>query len=606
MPTLILDTEVFGDYFLAAFMDADTGAVQHFEMYPPSFTDDGDTIPGAALDTDALAEVVRGNRLVTFNGANFDMPIVSEAVAGASCATLKRIADAIIKNNKKWWTLGITPVECDHVDLIEVAPGVASLKAYGARLHTRRLQDLPIDPDASIAPEQRELLRSYCDNDLAITLALYRQLEPQIGLREQMGQVYGMDLRSKSDAQIAEAVLRQEVERILGRRLVKPETQPGDRFSFAVPAWVSFATDPLREVLDTVAGAAFTIAPNGAVTMPDDIAGLRITIGGSTYRMGIGGLHSSEKTVAHRADADHLLVDRDVTSYYPSIILRCGLAPEHMGAAFTTVYRRLVERRVAAKRAGETVTADALKIAVNGSFGKLGSPYSILYSPKLLIQTTLTGQLALLMLIEALEAAGIPVVSANTDGIVIRCPRAQAWEMEAIVWRWEQATGFGTEETEYAALYSRDVNNYIAVKPSGSVKLKGAYAPAGIAKHPANEIAVAAAVLYLVRGTPVEQTVRECRDVRKFVTVRQVKGGAVKGDTYLGRVVRWYYARGATGTITYQVNGYTVPRSEGARPLMELPDALPADLDHDWYIAEARSILAEVGAAAPAQQEMFA
>ena len=36
----------------------------------------------------------------------------------------------------------------------------------------------------------------------------------------------------------------------------------------------------------------------------------------------------------------------------------------------------------------------------------------------MLIQTTVTGQLALLMLIENIELAGFTVVSANTDGIV--------------------------------------------------------------------------------------------------------------------------------------------------------------------------------------------
>ena len=49
-------------------------------------------------------------------------------------------------------------------------------------------------------------------------------------------------------------------------------------------------------------------------------------------------------------------------------------------------------------------TSDTLKICVNGSFGKLGSKFSFLYAPELLIQTTMTGQLALLMLIEMSQA----------------------------------------------------------------------------------------------------------------------------------------------------------------------------------------------------------
>ncbi|MEG7688959.1 hypothetical protein U2044_15310, partial [Listeria monocytogenes] len=63
------------------------------------------------------------------------------------------------------------------------------------------------------------------------------------------------------------------------------------------------------------------------------------------------------------------------------------------------------------------------KIMINGTFGKTGSQYSVLFAPTMLIQTTITGQLSILMLIEWHEHYGIPVISANTDGIVINCPR---------------------------------------------------------------------------------------------------------------------------------------------------------------------------------------
>lgn len=242
------------------------------------------------------------------------------------------------------------------------------------------------------------------------------------------------------------------------------------------------------------------------------------------------------------------------------------------------------------------IETDAKKIQINGSFGKFGSPYSALYSPTLLIQTTITGQLSLLMLIEALESEGIRVVSANTDGIVIRCPRVLIPMMEFIVWEWEHLTGFETEATNYRALYSRDVNNYIAIKPDDSFKLKGVFAPAGLQKNPTNEICTGAVVKYLIDGTPVEDSIRGCQDITKFVTIRTVKGGAVKGDEYLGKAVRWYYATGETGTINYKLNGYTVARSEGARPLMDMPDTIPDDLDYDWYIREAHDHLASIGA----------
>jgi len=236
------------------------------------------------------------------------------------------------------------------------------------------------------------------------------------------------------------------------------------------------------------------------------------------------------------------------------------------------------------------------KIQINGSFGKLGSKWSKLYSPHLLIQTTLTGQLSLLMLIERLETEGFNVLSANTDGVTIRCARSRRALMEELIAGWESATKFETEETPYRAVHSRDVNNYIAIKEDGGVKLKGAYAPAGLMKNPTNEVCVQAVIAFLRDRVPVAETIRNCTDIRKFVTIRQVKGGAVdQQGGYLGKAVRWYYARGVEGPIQYKVNGYTVARSEGAKACMELPDAFPDDVDFDWYIAESLSILADVG-----------
>lgn len=599
-PTVICDTEVYKNYFCIGFLNVETGNVRIFEMCPEQTFDEHGIfdrpIPRLHLDIQTVRTIMRTYRIVTFNGINYDLPIITEALRGATNQQLKNISDKIIQNNIKWWLLGIEPIECDHVDLFNVAPGMASLKIYGGRLHCRRMQDLPIEPSEEISHEQRPLLRQYCANDLLTTLDLFRKLEPQIALREQMGKMYELELRSKSDAQIAEAVIRKEVEKLLYRKLDKLEVKAGEMFRYSPPAWVSFASQQLNDALKVVMSAEFITEGVGTVVMPPELKDLKITIGSSVYRMGIGGLHSSEKSVAHHTDDRNIILDRDVVSYYPAIILNCELRPRHMGAPFSAVYKSLVQKRLAAKKANDSVAADALKITINGSFGKFGSPYSILYSPTLLIQTTITGQLALLMLIEALESRGIPVVSANTDGVVVKCPRDKIVQMELVAMMWEDKTGFVTEETQYRAIYSRDVNNYVAVKDDGNLKLKGAYAPAGLQKNPTNEICIGAVAKHLTDGSPIEESIRNCRDVRKFVTIRQVKGGALKGNQYLGKAVRWYYAKGETGTINYKVNNYTVARTEGAKPLMELPEMLPEDINYEWYIEEANKLLADVGA----------
>lgn len=250
--------------------------------------------------------------------------------------------------------------------------------------------------------------------------------------------------------------------------------------------------------------------------------------------------------------------------------------------------------------------AESLKVTLNGSFGKLGSPYSVLYAPNLMIQTTITGQLAILMLIERIEAAGMDVVSANTDGFVTKVPRARYKEFDAICLDWELDTGFNTEETEYHSLHSRDVNSYIAIandKGKTKVKLKGAYTASGpgqpgasgLKKNPDMDVCVDAVVAYLKDGTPIEDTIEWCTDVRKFITVRRVKGGAVKDDEAVGKAIRWYYSTETRTGFHYKTNGNAVPRTIGAKPMLELDLALPSDLDYDYYIREAYAILQDIG-----------
>jgi len=456
------------------------------------------------------------------------------------------------------------------------------------------MQDLPIAPEDSITSELRPLMREYCANDLANTEALYKSLEKQIDLRRQMSKQYGQDLRSKSDAQIAEAVLKSNAAARLGHNIEKPGGCDGMEFCYTSPAYIQFSDHDMQGALAIIEGEPFVVMSSGKVKEPDHLKA-PIKIGGGSYRMGIGGLHSSEKCVTHYADHEYGLVDFDVASYYPSIILNSELSPPQFEGAFLPVYKEIVKRRLAAKKSGDKVTADALKITINGSFGKFGSKWSALYSPELLIQVTLTGQLALLMLIEALEADGFEVISANTDGVTVKFERRRSQQLLHHVGDWERATGFAMESTPYDSVHSRDVNNYIAVKHDGGYKAKGVFAPAGLRKNPTNTICVDAVVKLLRNGADIEETILGCRDVRKFVTVRQVKGGAVKGDQYLGKAIRWYYATGTTGTINYKVNGHKVPRTDGAKPLMDLPEELPADIDYDWYIGECMDLLTDVG-----------
>src|SRR3546814_20084786 len=109
------------------------------------------------------------------------------------------------------------------------------------------------------------------------------------------------------------------------------------------------------------------------------------------------------------------------------------MEPPLLRGLFRQIYAGIVDQRLAAKKAGDKTASDGLKIVVNGSFGKTMDPYSCLYYPELGIQTTVTGQLSLLMAIEEFELKGIKVINANTDGIVVKCNRSRESEMVQII-----------------------------------------------------------------------------------------------------------------------------------------------------------------------------
>lgn len=640
-----LDIECYRDYFLVALKGVESRRVATFEFYK-----------NHPLDRRGLLKALRRYRLITFNGINYDIPILALSLReDATNQELKNASDDIILRNLKPWDLersyAIPKLNfLDHIDLIEVAPGQAGLKLYSGRLHSQRMQDLPIDPSDFIIPHHRHKMVEYCVNDLDNTIDLYREVEPQLKLRVTMSEDYNLDLRSKSDAQIAEAVIKSSIERQVGNKIYKPDFNYHYSFNYEAPPYIKFKTEKMQKLLQQILITKFNLTASGSVELPSVLQDAQIRIGHAIYRMGIGGLHSSEKSVSYRSNDKYQLVDVDVDSFYPRIILNLGLYPEHLGRVFLEVYEKIVTRRLAAKKSGDKVTDSALKITINGSFGKFGNKYSSLSSPKLLIQTTITGQLALLMLIERFEDSGLQVVSSNTDGIVLYAQRAKLKTLDGIVKQWESETNFTMSRAEYNALYSRDVNNYIAIKPDGKTKLKGAFGEMTIAKNPSANICVEAVVKFLTKNVPIAETIEWCTDIRQFLSVRQVKGGGkwVKGKTpdqklaqkwkrehlfnlgwietdknvwvdsegdsltytlnnayemsfgnveeeYLGKAVRWYYGLGARGHIAYATNGNKVAKTDGAIPIMQLPKNFPLDIDHDWYIREAESMLQDLG-----------
>ena len=93
-----------------------------------------------------------------------------------------------------------------------------------------------------------------------------------------------------------------------------------------------------------------------------------------------------------------------------------------MPVIIAKIYREIVAQRLEEKAAGNTLVANSLKIVINSFFGKSSNQYSALYDPRVMVSTTVMRQVLLLWLIAVLEDADIRVISAKTDGIVVKVP----------------------------------------------------------------------------------------------------------------------------------------------------------------------------------------
>lgn len=226
------------------------------------------------------------------------------------------------------------------------------------------------------------------------------------------------------------------------------------------------------------------------------------------------------------------------------------------------------------------------------------------------MQVTINGQLMTMTLIEELELNGIHVISANTDGIVIKLPRDKFEVYKDITDRWNETNKMGADYEEYKMIASRDINNYVDIQVDGKVEYKGALDPKQYLKELKkgyDEPIVAIAVFeYLVNNVPVLTTLRNHKDILDFCKTQNVgrqfevvydviENGKIK-HIHSQRHVRFYVA--TNGVIIQKENKTSGAKSKlaGGNPVCILNslDDLPIEqrnIDYGYYYKECYKII---------------
>ena len=258
---------------------------------------------------------------------------------------------------------------------------------------------------------------------------------------------------------------------------------------------------------------------------------------GLHFYFGTGGIHAAKDNRTWRATPGRVIQARDVKSYYPNLAIRNRIFPEHLSEVFCDIYERIYDERSATPKTDPT--NEALKLALNGTYGNSNSKYSPFYDPKYTMTITINGQLLLCMLAESLaHVPTLELIQVNTDGVMYAVDADRMRECDAICRQWEDFTNLTLETEDFDLFAQRDVNNYLARDVKGKLKPKGVfeyqhglempkYKTVGDGglwwKNQSNKIIPIAAEKYMTTGKLVAETVNECDNPFYFMSTLKVQ-----------------------------------------------------------------------------------
>jgi hypothetical protein len=256
---------------------------------------------------------------------------------------------------------------------------------------------------------------------------------------------------------------------------------------------------------------------------------------------------------------------------------------------------------------------EALKLSVNSVYGKSSDMQNWIYDRQLTMFTTITGELSLMMLIEAYELAGIHVISANTDGVTIKIRKDLIEKMHEINKWWSDLTSYELERADYQKIIFSTVNDYIAIKTDGEVKKKGDFlTDFELHKNKSARIVPLALEQYYVHGTPVSDTIMGHDKIYDFCLRQKASSDfhyegidATTGKTTIyNKLIRYYISN--TGEKLLKVKNPDCTSGAAAVSQVEAGEWLatvcnhltkdhPLDnINYDYYIERCNRIIEKI------------
>ena len=386
-------------------------------------------------------------------------------------------------------------------DLIQLNTSLKQLEAMQG--HNVYESGVDFRIDRKLTPEEIEETVKYCRNDVEETINLFTQLKSGFDSRLELINEFKLPLSEMSKTN------SQTIATILGA--VRRDCT--DEFNLNFPPYLD-KVKKYKHVIDWYRDFKTTKKFTDEEKKEIYSKKYSVEVAGVKHDFGWGGLHGAIPKYYGEGYFLHI----DVNSYYPSLMISHNYFSRAVDSEGSERFKMVYHENLRLKKFPELKKKrEVYKLICNSTYGCFKDKYNALYDPLQANNICVTGQLALLLLIEMLETH-CTLIQSNTDGLIVKLNKLDDYELiDDICYEWEQMTGVKLAfDPIITKIYQRDVNNYLFINEEGKVEAKG-----GEVKELSkldNDLPIVNKAMreYMINGTPVEDTINSCDELIQF------------------------------------------------------------------------------------------
>ena len=456
----------------------------------------------------AYYEAHKDEIFIGYNIRDYDSWIFKAILAGFSPYEMN---EHIITKGLKGYQFSSTLREFPLIiyDLLQLNTSLKQLEAMQGHNVYESEVDFRIDRKLTAAEIQETI--KYCRNDVQETMDLFLQLKSDFDVQMELINEFNLPFSSISKTQ------SQLVAEILGaeRRECK------DEFNLNFPDYLK-RIRKYKHIVDWFkkfkSDRDFTDEEKKQLYSQK----LDIEVAGVPHTFAWGGLHGA--LLKYYGTGYYLHID--VSQYYPSLTVGHNYFSRATSEEGKERYNMMRKESIRLKKFPELAKKrSGYKLCNNKAYGCMKDKYNALYDPLMANNICVTGQLALLLLIEMLESL-CQLIQSNTDGLIVKLNSLDDYELiDDVCWEWEQLTGVKLAfDPIITKIYQKDVNNYLFINEDGEVEAKGAYVKKLSTLDYDLPIVNRAMREYMINSTPVEDTINNASDLIEFQKIVKLSG----------------------------------------------------------------------------------